>query len=213
MQYILIIIIIISILALLLLGISIYGAVIYRPSTASEVYINPQIGKKGKVCLAEPVRCARTSDCKNVCLDFDTVEMKCVEMKRTGKDQEKIFGKGGKFCLPVKPEKPCNKEHGGVDIWTGWAGIEQMEWDCACTWPNYYGSDSGCVKRNPGICHPGTFTFDIKDSKGKPPSADNCKCHHGYQKIIRGTDGSPICAPINLFPNFYNAAYSSKISS
>jgi hypothetical protein len=206
MQSILLIIIVITILVLFIFGLAIYGAFFYKASPSSEIYIDPTIGTEGKVCQREPVRCATLDDCKNACSDYDTVEMDCVKLgPRYTEAQKKVFGEGGKFCLPKLPEKPCDKSKGGINVWTGWAGIEQMEWDCLCTWPDYYDSDSGCTKRNSGICTPGTFNFDI--TKGKAPSADNCTCPNGYTKLIRGKDGSPICISSSIDPKFYGESY------
>ena len=177
----------------------IFGLVYHPKETA--VIINPQHGTNGVNCLTTGTPCETNGDC-SVCTDG--VEMTCQPLNRYSPEQEKLFGKSGKYCLPTKPRAPCNEQHGGVQVWTGWADTERMEFDCLCTYPDYWG-DSGCQYLNAGVCNgnDGTFEFDATTST-EPPGKDNCHCPSGTTMVVREIGGSPLCIPEKIYPNYYS---------
>lgn len=172
----------------------------YRP-TPRVVAINPQNGVQGQLCQQTAVPCETNADCA-VCIDG--VEMTCQPLNRYNDTQEKLYGQSGKYCLPEKPRAPCNERNGGVQVWTGWASTDRMEFDCLCTYPDYWG-DSGCQTLNAGICNgnDGSFNFDATTSTS-PPGPANCTCPSGTNKVVRQIGQSPLCIPGKVFPSYYS---------
>jgi hypothetical protein len=150
-------------------------------------------------CTKVQTPCNTDDDCK-VCDDPE--KMLCQELKGRNSDKQKqIFG-SGKYCLPQIPDKTCSEENGGVLAWTGWSSTDRMEWDCLCSYPDYFGNP-GCTQLNPGVCEGGNFNFNAKD--GKSPSADNCECKDDKIKVTTGRGQVPLCIDKNIkFLNYYS---------
>lgn len=175
-----------------LLAILVIWGIVYRPKFV-QTYVEPGAGGDTKpLCLATPVPCETNEDCQ-AC--GDNVETQCVELARHTPEQEKVYGKSGKFCLPAKPEQKCNEKLGGLYVWTGWSEINRQEFDCLCSYPEIAGGP-GCSQLNPNVCQGGTYTYDaVKDKRGPKPS--DCKCGSGHNLMVpRGVEGAvPLCIP------------------
>ena len=194
-------VIVISFLVVLfLVTFAIVFGLVYHPRGGA-IIINPQNNTKGKQCQTSMTPCETNADC-SVCTD--AVEMTCQPLTRYSSDQEQLFGKSGKYCLPEKTRAPCNEKNGGVQVWTGWADTERMEFDCLCTYPDYWG-DSGCQTLNAGVCNgnDGSFNFDARNSKA-PPGPENCECPEGMNMVVRKIGQTPICIPKHVFPSYYS---------
>jgi len=70
--------------------------------------------------------------------------------------------------MPVKPNKGCNIQNGGLWVWKGWQNIEGMGWDCQCQYPDAFGGPS-CDDSY--ICLGGKFI----NKDGNPYNGD-CEC-------------------------------------
>ncbi len=163
----------------------------------SDPYVDP------KKCLQYPKKCETNDDCK-VC--EKTVEFEC-------KESLNVIGVKGKHCLPVKPEKECDINNGGMWVWSGWQNIEGMGWTCECQYPNAFGGP-GCKDRF--ICKDGILkgndpnpfkrTCECKDIQCK--GSTDCKygpCVQDVcigQKTGIGGDGvTPQCVIDGCYPN------------
>jgi hypothetical protein len=194
-------VIVISFLVLLfLVTLAIVFGLVYHPRGGA-VIINPQTTGQGKVCQQSMTACETNADC-SVCID--DVEMTCQPLSRYSPDQEQLFGKSGKYCLPEKARAPCNEKNGGVQVWTGWADTERMEFDCLCTYPDYYGG-AECENLNAGVCNgnDGSFQFDARVSTA-PPGPANCNCPSDTHMVVRKIGQTPICIPEKVYPAYYS---------
>ncbi len=187
---------------LIIIGLVLFG--IFYKRKPSEIFINPREGTPGKYCTKEPVKCKNKQECLDMCNEVDTIEIDCIEVPRT-KLQQGDFGEGGKFCLPVLPKKTCDINNGGVLTYTGYAETDNMEWDCLCMYPGYFGNE-GCTDVNAGICNgnDGSFKWDATATNAKAPSIDNCKCPAGTYLLQDKISKSPTCVPSNIFPGYYS---------
>lgn len=184
----------------LLIGFIIFGLV-YKPAS-NPIIISPQGGANGQVCMSTQVKCETNADC-GVCVD--NVEMTCQPLARYTKDQEKYYGKNAKFCLPAKPRQKCNEKNGGIYVWTGWGDTERQEFDCLCTYPDYFGGE-GCEVMNAGVCDgEGSFDYDARTSE-TGPGESHCKCPSGKAMVTRTIGGLPTCVPNDgkIFPSYYS---------
>lgn len=150
-------------------------------------YISPLTDHINPLCMDKPIECHTDNDCHKC---TDGVEIKCVELKRGPHQQETYGNIHNKYCLPVKPDKPCNEKYGGIWTWTGWAE-DRKEWDCLCTYPEIAGG-AGCNHLNPNVCNLGEYTYDARTAT-RGPIPDDCKCAAPhYTKIITDTN-VPLC--------------------
>lgn len=185
------ILIILIIGILILMGFIIFGKT-YIPSQG-QTFIDPNQTRTSPICQKERVSCNGPDDLTTCQKCIDNIEMKCSFLDRTP-DQEKIYGPTGYYCLPDKPDQPCDMSKGGIWVWTGWASTERMEWDCLCTYPGYAGNQ-GCTGWNPNICKGGTFTYDATKQQNTGPSINDCTCPTGYHLLSADPGGIPICVP------------------
>jgi len=179
----------------LLFGIGIITYI--NPATKTNVDLS-NTGATNVSCANKPVPCISDLDCKNSCNDFE--EMSCQTMDRPANPKLKNkFGPHGKYCLPIKPEQPCDLANGGIWTYTGWSDNENMEWDCTCVYPQVAGGN-GCQNLNPNICKGGVWDFNALISE-TGPTTDNCTCGADHIKITTD-EGIPLCIPDK---NPYNA--------
>jgi len=171
---------------------------IYKPKIGA-VYIDINGGLGKKMCQNQQVKCQSDSDCSTIC--GDAIEMSCQTITRNNQDEEEKYGKSGNYCLPSMPSKPCNADNGGIWVWTGWASTDRMEWDCLCTYPNYFGNE-GCTRLNPGVCNNGTFNYDA--TKGQPPLAKDCQCNQNYTLMASNEGDVPFCITNDIFYQYYS---------
>lgn len=153
-------------------------------------------------CQREPVKCNTVEDCNDVCLD--NIKLDCIEVNTDDLSNSNSNSKQ-KYCLPKKPDIPCNEKNGGVWSWTGWASSDHMEWNCLCRWPSYFGG-KGCEELNPGICGKGMGTnyegtFTMPADSNKPPTQENCECPNGTSKLITFPSQYPLCVPNQICNN------------
>ncbi len=190
-------------IVVILIGFVLFG-IIYKPKP-TEIFVDPRQGESGKFCTREPVKCTTVADCDKICNETGTIELECVPVDRYNAEQVKLFGPTGAYCLPKKPPQHCSAEHGGVWAWSGYAAVDNMEWDCLCTYPGYYG-DEGCQNLNAGICSEdsGDFQYDATTATG-PPGAADCKCPEGTYQMVTREGQVPKCIPNNIFPNYYKS--------
>lgn len=163
----------------LLVALTVFGLV-YRPSSTGPDFIDPVKVALSPICSEQPVPCINDSDCQH-CRDANVFEMKC-----EGLDDRR-------YCLPTKPEQPCNEKLGGVWTWSGWADTRNKEWECLCTYPEIAGN-RGCTKLNPNVCRGGTYTY--KPSMDRGPLPSDCKCPRNTVQVV--TEGDvPMCIARN----------------
>lgn len=148
------------------------------------------------ICSQNPIECSTNADC-NKCLDSETFELSCQKLSRNP-EQRQAYGESKKYCLPKKPNKPCNEDLGGIWTWTGWADTGVMEWECLCTYPHFAGN-KGCTKLNPNVCRHGLFGPYSATVANRGPNAGDCVCREEYVKVVT-TSGIPMCIPKNEGP-------------
>lgn len=183
--------------------------IIYTKNTGarSNQNINPMEIKKStgtSTCLSEKVNCKTNDDCKQECIESDTVEFECVEMKRYNSDQINKYGSTESVCAPKKAERNCNPRYGGVLTWNAFPEIDKMSWTCSCTYPNY-AAGPGC-NLNPDVCEGGTYNWDVTSNDPNISNPENvtCACPADKQTIYGLQTGIPKCIPNSLSPNFNN---------
>lgn len=156
--------------------------------------IVPDSNTDNKVdCITKKTKCNGPDDssCQNLCQGPN--EMKCVKM-----NNEYV-------CLPQGPDTTCNKDHGGIDVWTGYGFNDNTEWSCLCSSPQIYGGPN-CNTLNPAYCSGGKLDVIKTDDP-------NCKIENGYQIFnnmcvkcncpdnyglaMRSDDNTPICISKN----------------
>jgi len=182
------------------------------------ITILPQTGSLNKVCLREKVQCNTDNDCMQVCTEAqEGEELVCQALPDTAgltPTQQRILGANGtdkasKYCLPAKAKLDCNVATGGIPVFTGWGGLDTMEFDCLCAYPLWAssrvcdtstGTCTGNCLLNPGICQPGKFNWDLT-VEAKEPSASMCECDDGYTMIV-DSSGIPRCV-LNNTDSFY----------
>lgn len=186
----------ITLLILLIITLFIIFSALYKP-TFQQTFITPNQTDTKVICTSEKVICDPSTE--NPCSQcVDNIEISCQLLERT-QEQQKNFGEQNYYCLPQKPEQPCDKTKGGIWTWTGWASTERMEWDCLCAYAGYAGNN-GCTEWNPGICQGGTFDYDATKStyENSAPSPENCTCPTNTTKMITDSgNGIPICVSNN----------------
>lgn len=176
---------IVGVIIVILLSFAVIGFV-YTPTTTA-TFLNPASSPTNPVCSEKAVECTTNADCTH-CKDNDIFEIRCEEVGG-GK-----FGKRKKYCLPKKPQKPCNEDLGGVWTWTGWASSGNKEWECLCTYPEIAGN-RGCTALNPNVCKGGVFNYSARHSNRGPVPSD-CVCPDGTVHIV-SEDDVPMCIPVH----------------
>jgi hypothetical protein len=198
-------ILIVVFILFVILGITIF-LLVSKPKQKVEPEPEPE-PLKSRLCTKVQTPCQTDEDCNNLC--EETIEgtpenLTCQELTGRYTDQQKNDFGSGKYCLPLKPKKECSEKNGGVLTWTGWSSTDRMEWDCLCTYPNYFGNE-GCTSLNPGVCIDGTFEFDAKN--GEAPSSKNCTCKQDYIKMIKNEGGTPFCVNKDIeYLNYYSSS-------
>jgi hypothetical protein len=146
------------------------------PSTkeTSKIIINTS-KKSAKVnCSKTKQSCQQDQDCLNTCSDSE--QLTCVSTDNYGK-----------VCLPKVPDGTCNKEKGGISIWTGYGMTESQRWSCICEYPEYYNGEH-CDIPNPYYCTDGTI------DPSKPLQDESCSCPEKTRKMFRASTNVPFCA-------------------
>ena len=163
-----------------LLVVVLVGFILFRVETNKEIkhhYINPNVFNN-EYCVKTPVECQSDEDCSKC---KDTIKLTCqVHNKR-------------KYCLPLKPDRPCEPKYGGIWTWTGWTNPQLQEWDCLCLHPEISGIE-GCTQLNPDVCKNGVYTYNAETMKRRPLPSD-CKCNENQVKIV--SNNIPKCITKN----------------
>lgn len=172
-------------------------------------------------CGAEPFVC-NVTDPLQTCTQHCGDGWRCTQVETNDTD----FGVEGSFCLPTKPTTACtqlptdsNERMQGVWRWTGWAGVNVQNWECACPYPAFYpmdmgtGTSAGACKKSSSLCRGGTWTYPCKrnpedpaeitcelstEEKNALQGADvlthgQCACEDGDRVALDG--GLPVCVP------------------
>jgi hypothetical protein len=197
------------VIAILIIGLTCLVIIgLFRQPLIKTAYINPNVSSTRPMCMDKPIECNTDNDCRQC---NDAITMKCIEMKRSP-DQRKAYGNiHNKYCLPEKPNKPCNEKLGGIWTWTGWSGGNRKEWDCLCTYPEIAGN-VGCTHLNPNVCNLGVYNYDARTAT-RGPNPGDCKCTEPhYTKIITDTNvplcikkGDGYCPNDKVCHNFYSS--------
>jgi hypothetical protein len=148
------------------------------PSTkeTSKIVINTS-KKTAKVnCSQTKQSCQQDQDCLNTCSDSE--QLTCVSTDNYGK-----------VCLPRVPDGTCNKDKGGIPIWTGYGMTESQRWSCICQYPEYYNGPN-CDIPNPYYCTGGTI------DPSKSLQDESCSCPENTKKMFRASSNLPFCASI-----------------
>ena len=177
------------------------------PSTkeTSKIVINTS-KKSAKVnCSQTKQSCQQDEDCLNTCSDSE--KLYCAPTDNYGK-----------VCLPKKPDGTCNKEKGGIQIWTGYGMTDSQRWGCICEYPEYY-NGKNCDTPNPYYCTDGNI------DPSKPLQEESCTCPDKTIKMFRASTNVPFCASndsskgggeyglvgnIQKSPNWLNISISTK---
>jgi hypothetical protein len=187
------------------------------------ITILPQTGNLNKTCLREKVGCNTDNDCMQLCSEAqEGGEIVCKALPDTRSltvTQQQILGSSGpgaktqaatgsmlppKYCVPATAKLDCNVSTGGIPVFTGWGGLNTMEFDCLCAYPLWAssrlcdtttGTCQGNCLLNPGICQPGTFNWDLTVNP-REPLASMCECANGYNMVV-DVSGLPRCVPAN----------------
>ena len=140
----------------------------------SKIVINTS-KKSAKVnCSQTKQSCQQDEDCLNTCSDSE--KLSCASTDNYGK-----------VCLPIVPDGTCNKEKGGIPIWTGYGMTESQRWSCICEYPEYY-NGRNCETPNPYYCTDGII------DKSKPLQDESCICPEKTTKMFRASTNVPFCA-------------------
>lgn len=169
----------------------------YNPPIINRVVINPVKDVRSS-CLVNKQSCLSDGDCKS-CTEDNLI---CKELAYTDKESKSVGNKGGKYCLPSeKPNIICNKDNGGIKIWSGYSGSDTMNWDCLCSHPDYF-SEHGCNQINPHICMGGTYEYTDSNLPPdiKPIGSGICNCDKDSVPYVRNGDDTPFCVNKNLLP-------------
>lgn len=178
---------ILVIIIILLTVVTIFGF-LYVPQKPKATALNPHITPLNPICSNTPVECTTDSDCTK-CLD--SFKVRCTTLRRNPEQSTK-YGAQKSYCLPVKPQRPCNEKLGGIWTWTGWSDENVKEWDCLCTYPEIAGGN-GCQRLNGNVCKGGTYNYDARNAT-QGPKPSNCKCGENDQLIVTES-GVPLCVP------------------
>lgn len=188
-----VLIIICVLILILLIGLGIFG-ILYKPSPKT-ININPTVGNMNIDCSRNQTTCRTQDDCKNMCLpgiDYDC--------RFLGSNSKK------KVCAPhITSSSNCNQNFGGNLIWTGWAGIDKMGWECNCSEPEWSNTQN-CQKINNNICRGSNDSTAFKwDAGDNPiPTSDDCTCGQNEIKLIRNKGKTPLCIPKTIDPQWYS---------
>lgn len=205
----------IAVFFLLVFSLIIFGLV--TKMKLKTIKILPDTGGLNKNCLREKVSCNTDNDCKQNCTEAqEGEEIICStlpDIQNLTENQQRLLGMSGvnspsKFCVPAKAKMSCNVSTGGIPIFTGWGGLDTMEFDCMCSYPLWASSricdgnscQGNCIL-NPGICQPGKFNWDLK-VKSEEPTAGLCECDDGYVMVV-DSSGLPRCVK-EKNANFYS---------
>lgn len=167
-------------IAIVFLTILLLTGLLYRPARVGPDFIDPVRIETNPVCSERAVQCVTDGDCDR-CQDGNVFEIRCQDHM------------GRRYCLPKKPDQPCNMDHGGQWMWTGWADSKNRDWECLCAYPEIAGN-KGCTEINPNVCRGGTFTFPKNSKRG--PRPEDCECPPSTFRIV--TEGNvPMCIKRN----------------
>ena len=190
------VIIIISISILTIAPIS-----VIRRQPLKTVLINPSVGENTKKCLKEIVNCNNDDECQQNCIENSQgIQMKCTQLPRYNANQESTVGKTQNICAPAKAESNCDAKHGGVLTWTGFPDINNMNFNCFCTYPNLASGPSCSL--NPDVCAGGTYSWDVTDPNKSDPSKATCTCDANSILIMDTLNNVPKCVPKTFNNNF-----------
>jgi|694.fasta_scaffold11241_3 hypothetical protein len=189
----------------ILIGIIIIFGILYnKPNPKPISILINQSGQTRKNCTVNPVTCTSDLDCVDDCLEAsEGLKMVCTKIIRNTEEQREKYGSTTNICADASATMECNNDLGGILVYSGSAGLERMEWDCICSYPEYAGSD-GCQTINADVCggpsNKDGFKWTINTGA---PSDANCDCPEGKTRF-RKTDGDkPICVPSSLV-NWYS---------
>lgn len=148
------------------------------PSTkeTSKTVINPSNTSSKVKCSQIKQSCQTDNDCSNTCTEE---QLSCISTDNYGK-----------VCLPSVPDSSCNKEKGGIPIWSGYGMTDTSRWSCICQYPEYYNGPN-CDLPNPYYCTDGQIdpTKSLQD--------ESCICPEGTKKMFRASTNVPFCAQID----------------
>ena len=191
------------------------------------INILPQTGNMNKICMREKVQCNQDGDCLQLCTEAqEGEEFVCSAIPNVQSltpTQQKILGANGpnsqttnqsllpsKYCVPASAKMDCSVSTGGIPVFSGWGGLDTMEFDCLCTYPLWAssrvcdtttGTCQGNCLLNPGICQPGKFNWNLTVN-AKEPLASMCECADGYNMVVDAS-GLPRCV-IRAFDSYYS---------
>ena len=171
-----------------------------QKTSIQPVIINTNIGQGTTQCTGQLVTCSTDSDCSQTCIESrEGIEMTCQNVNRYTNDQVTNFGNSQKICAPANAVINCNEKYGGVLTWTGFPELNNMQWNCLCSYPNL-ASGPGC-SLNADVCSGGNYTWDVTNPNSSNPSTATCTCPYDKQLIV-GTDNVPRCVPSVIGPGF-----------
>lgn len=176
--------IIFGLFILSLLGIAIAG--MFSKPQPNDINLQPKRGGTAAKCDRVPTQCNTDTDCVNTCMD-------------TGEQFTCQTIGSNKFCAIAKALDTCNQKYAGVPIWTGWGGLDVMNWECRCD-ESLWAGTPGCQKINPNICEGAANPNQaFKWPTSKNPTAADCTCDSTtHVKMTRNSDQTPMCVPKNL---------------
>jgi hypothetical protein len=159
----------------------------------SKTITNPSNTSSKVKCSQTKQSCQTDNDCSNTCTEE---QLSCVSTDNYGK-----------VCLPSVPDSSCNKEKGGIPIWSGYGMTDDSRWSCICQYPEYYNGPN-CESANPYYCTDGQI------DPTKPLQDESCICPEGTTKMFRASTNVPFCAQkdgqkgggeYGLLGNIYNS--------
>lgn len=144
-------------LAVLIVGSLVLAAKSSKKPKPASAGVIPLVGHKSSGCGDTAIPCSLANpecECGFVCTDVQA--------------NDTDHGVEGTYCLPPKPEESkCAQvpEDASVHMqgalrWTGWAGYDVQDWECACPYPRFYpmGPDGKCT-RSLELCRHGTWNY------------------------------------------------------
>tara|TARA_B110000008_G_C16865710_1_gene522583 strand:+ start:426 stop:1007 length:582 start_codon:yes stop_codon:yes gene_type:complete len=176
--------IIFALFILSLLTLAIAG--IFSKPRPNDINLQPQRGESEILCDKVPTQCNTDKDCLNTCID-NGEQFTC-----------QTIG-SNKICAIANGLDTCNQKFAGIPIWTGWGGLDVMNWECRCN-ESLWAGTPGCKKINPNICQGAANPNEaFKWPQPGNPTSNDCTCDTTkYVKMVRNGDGTPMCAPKNI---------------